>query len=380
MLYLWMPEANGVWQWSNGNAWSESSSLEQLIQEIKIYQGEETVVFFPSRGLQLLQQQMSKSQYKQLGTEGVRYLLEEYVIQPIDQLKVLHYFQAAEERLTVMGVAQNSVETLLHSLNLLPLKVAALLPDFLVLPQPDPGETILANIHQRLLARENEFSGNSIDELGVYLEFIHPETRFRCSGLSPDQQIVLDAVTTQEQRQYFSYQFEPIKKPKQHPFNILPKAQKSEQFSGYWKACAAVFCAILIVQLSYDVLRWSKLKKLADQTAIQAIDQYQDWFGPNSRITEENIQSQFESQLRMSRSANTEALQILSRVGPILAQQQILAERVGYESSILSLDLKASSSEQLQALTQQLNQQGFKAELGNVQTQGAGVIGLVKVQ
>jgi len=42
--------------------------------------------------------------------------------------------------------------------------------------------------------------------------------------------------------------------------------------------------------------------------------------------------------------------------------------------------LKASSSEQLQALTQQLNQQGFKAELGNVQTQGAGVIGLVKVQ
>ena len=380
MLYLWMPEANGVWQWSNGDAWSESSSLEQLIQEIKIYQGEETVVFFPSRGLQLLQQQMSKSQYKQLGTEGVRYLLEEYVIQPIDQLKVLHYFQAAEERLTVMGVAQNSVETLLHSLNLLPLKVAALLPDFLVLPQPDPGETILANIHQRLLARENEFSGNSIDELGVYLEFIHPETRFRCSGLSPDQQIVLDAVTTQEQRQYFSYQFEPIKKPKQHPFNILPKAQKSEQFSGYWKACAAVFCAILIVQLSYDVLRWSKLKKLADQTAIQAIDQYQDWFGPNSRITEENIQSQFESQLRMSRSANTEALQILSRVGPILAQQQILAERVGYESSILSLDLKASSSEQLQALTQQLNQQGFKAELGNVQTQGAGVIGLVKVQ
>ncbi|EJO37403.1 type II secretion system protein GspL [Acinetobacter radioresistens] len=380
MLYLWMPEANGVWQWSNGDAWSESSSLEQLIQEIKIYQGEETVVFFPSRGLQLLQQQMSKSQYKQLGTEGIRYLLEEYVIQPIDQLKVLHYFQATDERLTVMGIAQNLVETLLHSLSLLPLKVAALLPDFLVLPQPDPGETILANIHQRLLARENEFSGNSIDELGVYLEFIHPETRFRCSGLSPDQQIVLDAVTTQEQRQYFSYQFEPIKKPKQHPFNILPKAQKSEQFSGYWKACAAVFCAILIVQLSYDVLRWSKLKKLADQTAIQAIDQYQDWFGPNSRITEENIQRQFERQLRMSRSANTEALQILSRVGPILAQQQILAERVGYESSILSLDLKASSSEQLQALTQQLNQQGFKAELGNVQTQGAGVIGLVKVQ
>ena len=44
------------------------------------------------------------------------------------------------------------------------------------------------------------------------------------------------------------------------------------------------------------------------------------------------------------------------------------------------MDLVAKSSESLQTLVQQLNQQGFKAELGNVQTQGATVIGLVKIQ
>ena len=65
MLYLWMPEANGVWQWSRGSDWTTSSSLEQLIQDIKLYQGEEAVVFFPSREVQILQQKFSKAQYKQ---------------------------------------------------------------------------------------------------------------------------------------------------------------------------------------------------------------------------------------------------------------------------------------------------------------------------
>ena len=83
-----MPEANGVWQWSRGSDWTKSSSLEQLIQDIKLYQGEEAVVFFPSREVQILQQKFSKTQYKQLGVDGVKYLLEEYVILPIDQMKV----------------------------------------------------------------------------------------------------------------------------------------------------------------------------------------------------------------------------------------------------------------------------------------------------
>lgn len=379
MVYLWMPEANGIWHWFNGGGWSPCSSLEQLIQEIKPYQGEEAVVFFPSREVQILQQSLSKAQYKQLGTEGVRYLLEEYVVQPIDQLKVLHHFQPAGQ-LSVLGIAHTTVETLQHALNLLPLKVVALLPDFLILPSPEPEEVVLANLHGRLLVRNTEYSGNSVDELGIYLEYAAPETRYRHADLNSEQWDALSAATLEEQRTAFIYQFEGLKKAKSHPFNILPKAQKETTVSGYWKACVAVFCAILMVQLGYDTLRWNKLKKLADQTAGQAIEQYQDWFGPNGRINEQNIQSQFESQLRMSRTANTEALQLLSRIGPVLMQQQILAERIVYGSSTLSLDLKAGSSEQLQALTRQLNQQGFKAELGNVQTQGTGVIGLVKVQ
>ena len=61
-------------------------------------------------------------------------------------------------------------------------------------------------------------------------------------------------------------------------------------------------------------------------------------------------------------------------------QHQIIANQINYEASILNMDLVAKTSDSLQTLVKQLNQQGFKAELGNVQTQGATVIGLVKIQ
>ncbi len=162
----------------------------------------------------------------------------------------------------------------------------------------------------------------------------------------------------------------------------MPKSKGQERtFSNYWKACAAVVLAIIVVQFSYDLLRWVKLKKVADQTAEQAIEQYKYWFGSSSgRVTEQNIKGQFESHLRMSQQGDTQALSLLSRVGPILMQRQILAQQLNYDASILTMALKAKSADDLQALTQQLNQQGFKAELGNVQADGSGAIGVVKIQ
>lgn len=380
MLYLWMPEADGVWQWSCGEEWKSAASLEQLIQELKANQAEEAVVYFPSREVQILQQTLSKEQYKKLGQEGLKYLLEEYVIVPIDQMKVFSHFQAPNQ-VTVLGINQHAVTTMQHSLSLLPIKIVSLLPDFLVLPVPTENQTVLANLNGRLLVRENEWMGNSIDDLGLYLEFAPKEHQYKYAQLSAEQLENVFAITTSDHLEQFNYQFVVPKKPKNHPFNVLPKAkQESGGISGYWKACAMLCVALILVQLSYDALRWVKLRKVADQTAVIAIDQYKSWFGENSRVTEQNIKSQFESNLRLSQSANTQALQLLSRVGPILMQHQIVANKVNYDTAILNMDLVANSSDKLQALVQQLNQQGFKAELGTIQTQGASVIGLVKIQ
>ncbi|WP_151732376.1 type II secretion system protein GspL [Acinetobacter ursingii] len=379
MLYLWMPEANGAWFWSTGENWLQASSLEQLIHDLQPHQGEETVVFFSSRHIQILQQQITKAHVKQLGADGIKYLMEEYVTMPIDHMRVVHHFESPDQ-LTILAVAQNLVETWQHALNLLPIKLVALLPDFLIVPEPEQNKVNLVHLHGQILVRENRYKGMVIDDLEVYLEFQAADTFYHYSNLTAQQLDMLANVSTAETREPFDYQFQKIQKSKQHPFNVLPKAKNESKVSGYWKACVAVFIAVLIVQLSYDALRWYKLKKLANQTATQAVDQYKYWFGANSRVTEQNIKSMFESQLRMSQSGDTTALNLLSRVGPILMQRQIVAQQISYSASSLSMSLKANSANDLQNLTQQLNQQGFKAELGNVQADGAGAIGMVKVQ
>lgn len=379
MLYLWMPETSGVWQWSTGESWYQASSLEHLIQETQIYHGEEAVVFFPSRDVQILQQTLAKSQYKKLGVEGVKYLLEEFVVLPIDFMKVLHQFQHPDQ-LFILGVAQHKVETLQHALSLIPVKVISLLPDFLILPIPEAGETVIANVSGRLLVRENEFIGNSVDDLALYLDFQPLEQQYRISNLTAEQMHTLEARATHEQITSFHYALPALKKAKAHPFNILPKAKNNTAVSGYWKACLVLFFAALMVQFIYDATRWYKYKKVADQTAIQAVDQYKYWFGQSSRVTEQNLKSQFESQMRLNKVANTQALQLISRVGPVLMQNQIVAQHIQYDASVLSMELKANSAATLQNLTEQLNQQGFKVELGNIQPDAAGAIGLVKIQ
>ncbi|MGE8523521.1 MAG: type II secretion system protein GspL [Acinetobacter pseudolwoffii] len=379
MLYLWMPEANGVWQWSTGEFWNTAETLEQLIQEIQAHHGEEAVVFFPSRHVQILQQTLPKSQYKKMGNEGIKYLLEEYVVLPVDAMKVLHHFQQPDQ-VSIMGIANSTLETLQYSLNLIPVKLAALLPDFLVLPVPEANQRVITQIGGRLLVREAEYIGQSLDDLSLYLDYQPKDIRYKVSNLNQEQLRSLEALVTQEQLESFQYSIPVLKKPKQHPFNVLPKAKSDGTISGYWKACAAVFLGILVLQFSYDAVRWYQYKKVANQTAAQAIDQFKYWFGQNYPVTEQNIKSQFEGQLRQSQIADTQALQLISRIGPVLMQNQIVAQRINYDASVLSMELKANSSDTLNALTKQLSQQGFKVELGNIQASGTGAIGLVRVQ
>ena len=125
MLHLWMPETNGVWFWSIGETWFKAESLEMLIHSIQSYHGTETVVYFPSRHLQAIQQTLSKPQYIKLGNDGVRYLLEEFTIQPIDSMKVMHFFQQPDQ-LFISGISNQTLENIIHSLMLIPVKVVAL--------------------------------------------------------------------------------------------------------------------------------------------------------------------------------------------------------------------------------------------------------------
>ena len=185
MLSIWMPETNGTWYWSTGENWVQASSLEQLIQDLQAYHGKEAVVYFPSRNAQILQQTMTKMHYKQLGYDGVKYLLEEYVTLPIDQMKVVHHFH--NDQLSILGVAQSAVETWQHALSLLPIEIVAFLPDFLILPEPEIDQVVMVNLYEHLLVREGAYIGNSVDDLALFLEFQPLETHYQFANLNADQ-------------------------------------------------------------------------------------------------------------------------------------------------------------------------------------------------
>lgn len=379
MLQIWMPEVDGLWHYSIDQTWSQALTLEQLIRELSVYQGQDTAVYFPSRHVQLLQHTLSKSQYKQLGALGASYMLEEYVVLPLDAMLIKQHF-VQPDQLYMLAIAKSTLEMLQGALTLLPIKVMALLPDFLLLPEPAPNQTYLLHMAGRLLARDSVYSGTSIDDLNLYLDYQDPERHYAHHGLTEAQLSALVAVKTQDQYQALDYCLAVPKRPERHIWNLMARQVPEHTRSKYWGLCAAVLGAVIVAQVAVDALRWYQAKNVAEQTAAQALEQYKAWFGANSRVSEQNLKSQFESQLRLNQSVDTQALNLISRVAPILMQHQVLAQQVNYDEQGLNLQLSAASSQKLQDLNAQLAKQGFKVQLGNISAQGSEAIGQLSIQ
>lgn len=378
MLHLWIPEGQGAWHWSVGQAWQRAESLEQLLTQITPEQHQQAVAYFPSRDIQLLQLSFSKAQYKQLGPIGIDYLLEEYVVLPLDAMQIRHHFNG--EELVVLGMAKQRLETLQQALQLTSVSIVACLPDFLLLPEPEAGQINLVSIDGRLLAREGQYAGHSIDDLALYLDYQPSEQNYTVFGLSAAAEATLMARVTQAQVLPLSEPFVVPKQPIRHAFNMLNAVKRVHTGPRYGLACALCALALIVAQLGYDGLNWYQQKKVADQSASQALAQYKTWFGAQGRVSEQNLKSQFESQLRLNQSADVHALQLLSRIGPTLMQNNLFAQQVNYQQRTLDLQLQANSLDALQQLTQQLNQQGLQVQLGRTEPQGSGVMGWIKIQ
>ena len=77
---------------------------------------------------------------------------------------------------------------------------------FLILPEPQEHQ-VICNIDQKLLARESKWVGNSLDDLGLFLEFQPVETNYQYSGLTTEQLESLEAASSIEQRSEFFINF-----------------------------------------------------------------------------------------------------------------------------------------------------------------------------
>ncbi|TXJ10249.1 MAG: general secretion pathway protein GspL [Acinetobacter sp.] len=382
MLYLWMPEGQGQWQWQlEDGQWHSADSLEQLIQVVQVHdQGQDAVVFFPHQSAQFFTQSLPRAKYKQLGQQGVQYLLEEYSIEPVEQLAIFHDYH--DEHINFMAMSQSIRETYQQSLALLPWHIQALLPDFLLVPEPEKDSLNIVQIGQRRLMRWSALRGWSLDDMSLLAQL---KASFQMVNFYQCDETSVQAVQAQlgQSVEYRQCELEQVKFPRfrQHPFNALLKTKrKANTGVSYWKACAAILCLAIVVQVVFDGLRWWKYQSLANQTAQLAVEQYQQWYPNERHINEQNLKKNFKAKLAMNATADRQALQLISRAGAVLQQNNIAAEQVLYQNNVLSLNLLARNSDAMNQLTEQLKQQGLNVELGAMRNQGTQVIGLVKVQ
>jgi general secretion pathway protein L len=394
MLYIWMPEGSAAWRWRVAGEWQLAANLDALLQATHAENQKEVIVFFPTASAQVLQQPMSRHQLRQIGAGGVRYLLEEFSLSPVDQLNVQYHLDQ-QEQLNILAIPNGTIS---HYQNILALgswRIQALLPDFLLVPwkktppatKEEPSleaveEASILRHSSSYLLRKDEYTAFVSDDLNTLLDYFPNISKLNFWGEIPAQD---QAVLTQRDSVIDTVLHATLPASAsltdaqlmRHPFNVLPKSN-AWQVSGYWKAIAAVLVAALLVQLLYDGVRVIRYNHVAKVTNAQAVQQFQTWFPEEKRIV--NLKNQFQGHLKSAGDTDMNALSLLSRVGPILQQAQLPASQVQYRDNSLELKITAQGLPALETLRSQLADQGLKAELGSVNPANGQVSGLIRVQ
>ena len=386
MLYLWMPEYGGRsqdgvavantfrWRLSKPHGvegWQTVHGWDALLAATATENEQEVTVFFPTSSVQMLRQPMSRPQLRQLGTNGLRYLLEEYTLTPIDQLDVRHQHRGND--LTVLAKPQQDVAALLASFGLTPWRVVAALPDFLLLPMVEGSATLLLDGNNRIL-RLDESYAVSADNLAVTLARLNDIQQIQVIGQLNDA----DRMTLDAQKASSGLDWQLLDTPvssvfavdgvtHKHPYNLTVNKQESG-ISAYWKVVAAVFVGAIAVQMIYDTVRIWRYHHVEQATKAQAEEQYRQWFPDEQRIID--LKKQMKGHLNGLGAVDMTALSILSRVGPALSQANLPAQKIHYAANSgtgqLELQINAPSLPALENLRSQIATQGLTAELGAV--------------
>lgn len=392
MLYLWMPEGDAAWRWrvNATDVWQTAASWDELLQATATENQKEAMVFFPTSSTQILRQPMTRQQLRQLGPTGVRYLLEEYALMPVDQLAVHYQLDQGQvdkslmdesEHVNIMALAASLVGQYQNIMALGGWRIQALLPDFLLVPAPTVLNEAQLIIHQQQrILRVGDYVAYCADDLTILLDYLPELSQLNIWGLPNEQdQRAIDGIAGL-QVQLYAWENTPAPFTDaqyiRHPFNVLPKAKA--QLSGYWPAIAAVLVASLLVQMGYDAVRTWRYHKVAEQTHAMAVQQFQQWFPEERRIV--NLKRQFAAHLQSNSSMDLTALSLISRVGPLLQQANLPASQVQYRDNVLELTIIASGLPALESLRSQLSDQGLNAELGSVNPASGQVSGLIRVQ
>jgi len=386
MLYLWMPEHTAAdqerFRWrtshqsslSHSEGWQTALGWDALLAATAVTGEHEAMVFFPTSSVQMLRQSMPKAQLRQLGVNGVRYLLEEYTLTPIDQLDVRYQHHGSE--LTVLAKPQHDVANLLSVLGMAPWHIVALLPDFLLLPHVAGSATLLLDGVNRILRVDDAYAV-SADHLDLTLARLKVQRIQVIGDLSPLDRASLDAEKSRSGLEWEQLElpvesvFSIDRVTAKHPYNLAAKSTESG-ISPYWRVVAAVLVAAIGVQMVYDGVRIWRYHSVAVATKAMAEQQYRQWFPDERRIVD--LKRQMQGHIQGLGATDMSALSLISRVGPALSQANLPAQKIHYVSSgtpsvgQLELQVNAPSLSALESLRTQIAVQGLTAELGAVNT------------
>ncbi len=394
MLYIWMPEYDGVsadgskidhafrWHTAQNNSekdgsnqsvehWQTANGWDALLAATATENINDVMVFFPTASTQMLRQPMSRGQLRQIGTNGVRYLLEEYTLTPIDQLDIRYQHQS--DTLTLLAKPQQAVAELLASFGLTPWRVVGALPDFLLLPLATSGATLFLDGPNRIL-RIDESYAVSADNLDVTLTHLNNITQIQVIGtLSEADRLILDAHKNAAGLDWqlldlpASSIFAAERISLKHPYNLVIQTKESS-IPSYWKVVAAVLVAAITVQMLYDALSIWRYHSIAVTTKAQAEEQYRQWFPDEKRIV--NLKQQMQGHISSLGAVDMSALSMISQVGPALSEANLTAHKVQYAKSEgvgqLELQINAPNLEALESLRTQIETNGLVAALGSV--------------
>lgn len=108
--------------------------MHDIYSSYKSNSNKTVCLYFPSSYVLQVDTELSNAQLKQLGNTGKQYLFEETSLTPVEQLAVRQTNLADNQYLHAL--AQGDIEAWQQSAKLVGMSIAALLPDFLLLPVP----------------------------------------------------------------------------------------------------------------------------------------------------------------------------------------------------------------------------------------------------
>lgn len=418
MLHVWLRAQHSplaVWhedvrRWQSVDGWQQ---LQTIYGSYKTNARKTLCLYFPSSHVLQVDTALNAAQLKQLGNTGKQYLFEETSLTPVEQLSIRQVSHADNHHL--YALAQSDIESWQQSATLAGMSIAALLPDFLLLPipiEPAGQQITLYQDTQTMLLRQSLHHGMAVSylplvferfpqlsELGVLppidtsdfsdvsdvsltqsaghtlTDVVDSDDSMVVQGTSATANLLAQTarLITEQQLLFTTLPVppKPVEHPERHALNFFIKSTDS-QWSPYLRVAMMVALSALVLQMATDGVQWYQYKEATAATKTEIARQYQSWFADEPLSTRTKLQVQLQPKLRSDSQAPAAHMAALARISPLIKQSSLRAQALVMQPSTLSFTLIAPDRSSLDQFTSTLTAQGLNAKLAQVNSNEQG--------